>query len=119
MSERPTIKLRVNHRIPAESIQFILLGMEEEGIPSEVARHDDLNPLDLAHEASLESRLGVGIGVSLDWVVITTDKLPAERPYLVGNLNASPDEDRVAGTNAARLVKRVPLQVAAPVKEKS
>jgi len=42
-------------------------------------------------------------------VVITTEKLPVDRPYLVVILNRSAASDRAAGTNAARLVKRMPL----------
>jgi hypothetical protein len=78
-------------------------------VPVEVTRHDQLNPLLLAHEASLESRLGIGIGISLDHIVITTEKLPADHPYIVAVLNASPAIDRSAGADAARLVKRMPL----------
>ncbi|MGC3953628.1 MAG: glycerol dehydratase reactivase beta/small subunit family protein [Propionicimonas sp.] len=109
--ERPTIRVRLNDRLPEESITDLLLGLEEEGVPVEVSRHDELNPLQLAHQAALESRLGIGIGVSLDYIVTTTEKLPAERPYLVETLHRSEATDRVAGSNAARLVKRMPLTV--------
>ena len=108
-AERPTIRLRLNNRIDEARVAEVLHGIEEEGVPVEVTRHDQLNPLILAHEASLESRLGIGIGISLDHVVITTEKLPADQPYLVAVLNASPTIDRRAGANAARLVKRMPL----------
>jgi hypothetical protein len=76
---RPTIRLALNERIPESRI------------------------------ASLESRLGIGIGVSLGFLVITTEKLPEGRPYLVANLNRAEASDRAAGANAARLVKRMPL----------
>lgn len=108
-ADRPTIRLRLNERIPESRIADVLHGIEEEGVPVEVTRHGELNPLLLAHEASLESRLGIGIGVSLDFVVITTEKLPAGNPYLVENLNRASASDRAAGANAARLVKRIPL----------
>ncbi len=108
-ADRPTIRLRLNDRVDETRIAEVLHGIEEEGVPVEVTRHDQLNPLLLAHEASLESRLGIGIGISLDHVVITTEKLPAEYPYLAVVLNSSPTIDRRAGANAARLVKRMPL----------
>ena len=108
-ADRPTIRLRLNDRVDETRIAEVLHGIEEEGVPVEVTRHDQLNPLLLAHEASLESRLGIGIGISLDHVVITTEKLPADRPYLAAVLNSSPSIDRRAGANAARLVKRMPL----------
>jgi hypothetical protein len=107
--DRPTIRLRLNDDIPDARIAEVLHGVEEEGVPIEVSRHAERNPLVLAHDASLESRLGIGIGISLDFVVITTEKLPAGRPYLVENLNRAEASDRAAGANAARLVKRMPL----------
>jgi hypothetical protein len=109
ISERPTIRLRLNDRVDQRRIAEVLHGVEEEGVPVELTLHAELNPLLLAHEASLESRLGIGIGVSLDFVVITTEKLPADRPYLAAVLNRSESSDRRAGANAARLVKRMPL----------
>jgi hypothetical protein len=112
--ERPTIRLRLNDRLPEAAITEVLLGIEEEGVPVEVSRHADADPLRLAHEASLESRLGIGIGISLDYIVITTEKLPAGKPYLVEVLNRSDATDRAAGGNASRLVKRMPLIVPTP-----
>lgn len=108
-AERPTIRLRLNDRVDPSRIAEVLHGVEEEGVPVQVTTHAELNPLLLAHEASLESRLGLGIGISLDHVVITTEKLPADRPYLAAVLNRSATSDRRAGANAARLVKRMPL----------
>jgi hypothetical protein len=106
---RPTISLRVNTALSDGTVAEVLHGIEEEGIPAELTRHDELNPLALAHEASIESRLGIGIGISLDYVVVTTEKLPEERPYLVTILNKTPENDRAIGANAARIVKRMPL----------
>ena len=108
-ADRPTIRVRLNDRIEEVRIAELLYGVEEEGVPVEVTRYAELNPLVLAHEASLESRLGIGIGVSLDHIVITTEKLSPDRPYLAAILNRSASSDRKAGANAARLVKRMPL----------
>jgi hypothetical protein len=108
-SARPTIRLRLNEHLADTHIAEVLHGIEEEGVPVEVSRHAELNPLLLAHEASLESRLGIGIGISLDYVVVTTEKLPSACPYLAAQLNRTAASDRAAGANAARLVKRMPL----------
>ena len=75
--DRPTIRLQLNDQLPDSRVADVLHGIEEEGVPVEVTRHEERNPLTLAHEASLESRLGVGIGISLDFVVVTTEKLVA------------------------------------------
>ena len=106
---RPTIMVARHRRITDHDVSALLLGLEEQGVPVEQFSMDELNPLELAHEASLRSVLGVGIGVSLDYVVVTTDKLPAGRPYLAGHLNQSTEADRTMGGNAARIVKRLPL----------
>lgn len=106
---RPSIVVATHHLITDWHLREILLGMEEEGVPYLVQTSDELNPLALAHEASLCSRLGVGMGVSLDFVVITTEKLPERRPYIVQILNLNAATDRALGANAARIVKRLPL----------
>ena len=78
----PSICVRVHHDVTREDLLPLLLGIEEEGVPVEVTRHEQLNPLTLAHEAAIESALGIGVGVALDYVVITTEKLPEDRPYI-------------------------------------
>ena len=108
--ERPTINLAVHEGIGDEQLTQVLLGIEEEGVPSRVDRLSELNPLVLAHRAAISSRLGIGLGIALDYVVITTEKLPEQRPYLAHFLGRSAQADRIIGSNAARLVKRLPLR---------
>lgn len=108
--ERPTIRLHAHDAVAPELLAPLLLGIEEEGVPVEVHRDDQLNPLTLAHEAAVASRLGVGVGVALDYVVITTEKLPESRPYIAEFLGHSPAQDRIIGADAARIVKRSPLR---------
>ncbi|MDA8439436.1 MAG: glycerol dehydratase reactivase beta/small subunit family protein [Propionibacterium sp.] len=108
-SERPAIILLAHRTIEPARLRELLLGIEEQGVPVRLATSDNLNPLELAASAGMTSRVGVGVGVSLDYVVITTDKLPESRPYIVGLLNESAERDRILGANAARLVKRIPL----------
>ena len=108
-AQRPTIRLRLSDRIPEVRIAEVLHGIEEEGVPVEVTHHPEQNPLVLAHDAGLESRLGIGIGVGLDFVVVTTGKVPAGRPFLGVDLHRADARGRAGGANAARLVKRMPL----------
>ena len=77
--ERPTINLAVHEGVGDEQLTQVLLGIEEEGVPSRVDRLSELNPLVLAHRAATSSRLGIGLGIALDYVVITTEKLPERR----------------------------------------
>lgn len=108
-SERPAIVLMAHDAIRPAQLREVLLGIEEQGVPVRVVRSETLNPLELAASAGQQSRVGVGVGISLDYVVITTDKLPADRPYIVGLLNETAGRDRLLGANAARIVKRMPL----------
>ncbi len=104
----PSIRIRVHNDVPGDDLMPLLLGIEEEGVPVELTRHDEMNPLKLAHGAALESRLGIGIGVALDYVVITTEKLPEDRPYIARFLADA--DGRIFGGTAARVVKRLPLR---------
>ncbi len=108
----PAILCHVHAGVPEAALTSMLLGIEEEGVPVEVHRFDELNPLKLAHEAAIASRLGIGLGVSLDYVVTTTEKLDEGRPYIAQFLGECPEQDRVIGSNAARIVKRIPLRSA-------
>jgi hypothetical protein len=108
-TKQPAVEVYVHDRIGDLQLKEILLGIEEESIPYVVTRSGELNPLDLAHEAAITSRLGVGVGVSLDYVVITTEKLPVGEPYVVNWLNYNHEVDRALGATAARMVKRLPL----------
>lgn len=108
--ERPSIVIELNRDITPAQIEQILLGIEEEGIPHVITTSDEVNPLTLAHRASTRSRLGVGIGIALDYAVVTTEKLAPGRPYIARYRNQQDAWDRALGANAARIVKRVPLQ---------
>lgn len=113
MSPKPTppaILCHVQSGVADAALRGVLLGIEEEGVPVEVHRFDEANPLTLAHDAAIASRLGLGIGIAFDYIVITTDKLPESRPYIASQLGLSLAEDRISGSNAARIVKRIPLR---------
>ena len=49
----PSICVHVHSAITDASLDDLLLGIEEEGVPVEVSRHDHLNPLVLAHDAAV------------------------------------------------------------------
>lgn len=109
----PAICVHVHEAVTNAQLTDLLLGIEEEGVPVEVSRHGHLNPLALAHDAAVTSRLGIGLGVALDYVVITIDKLPQHRPYVARHFQRGA-ADRIVGSNAARIVKRIPLRNFAP-----
>ncbi len=106
----PSIGVAVGRGTPQATVEAVLRGLEEESVPGDVRPSDELNPLALAHQAATASRLGVGVGLSLDYAVVTVDKLPADRPYLAQRLTNPARQGRLLGANAARLVRRTPLK---------
>jgi hypothetical protein len=114
--DKPSIVVfYLNHLSPLPELKTILSGIEEEGIPFETARIsseiiDIFTAQELAYRACKESRLGVGIGMSETEVALTHEKLPAKRPLFTLRLPADGDALRVIGSNAARLVKRMPFK---------
>ncbi len=110
-SNRPSIVIALSEGYDRRRLGDLLLGIEEEGVPARVVELEQINPLVLAHRAAQEAILDVGIGIALDYVVVTTEKLPQERPYMAYWFATSAQADRTIGGNAARLVKRMPLRV--------
>jgi len=107
---RPTIIVSHQPGLSQGNLAEVLYGIEEEGIPYEVREAPSFDAKYLAHEAALESRLGIGVGATSSTVVVTLEKLPEERPYITEQLNLRRALDRAVGANAARLVKRMPLR---------
>ncbi len=87
----------------------VLLGIEEEGIPYDIQALHCTDVLQLAYEASLESRLGVGVGISKEGVVLQYEKLDKAAPLFRIKLYQT-DLFRKIGANAARLVKKMPFK---------
>ncbi|MDR0416147.1 MAG: glycerol dehydratase reactivase beta/small subunit family protein [Propionibacteriaceae bacterium] len=105
----PAVEVYAHASLGDHQLAEILLGVEEESIPYVVTKRSEASPLELAHKAAIVSRLGVGVGVSSERVVITTEKLPVDQPYITGELNRNHAVDRALGQAAARIVKRLPL----------
>lgn len=108
-AERPTITLFAQRQIGESALASVLHGAEEEGVPISVTITDNTDTFGIALEAATQSHLDIGIGISGHMAVITTRRLPKERPYLVTGFGVDADADRAIGANAARLVKRSPL----------
>ncbi|MDR1077785.1 MAG: glycerol dehydratase reactivase beta/small subunit family protein [Propionibacteriaceae bacterium] len=105
----PAVEVYAHNSVGDHQLTEILLGVEEESIPYVVTKRAESSPLELAQKAAIVSRLGVGIGVSSDAVIVTTEKLPVDQPYITGQLNRNHAVDRALGQAAARIVKRMPL----------
>ena len=76
IDNRPSVKVfyDCDHLSEADFVS-VLLGIEEEGIPYDVQAEHCSSVLELAHNASLNSRLGVGVGISKEGNALPEDIL--------------------------------------------
>ncbi|WP_336251031.1 glycerol dehydratase reactivase beta/small subunit family protein [Stomatohabitans albus] len=108
-TERPSIAVLVHRDIAEEVLNPVRYGAEEEGVPITLGRTDNQDAFAIAHQAATQAQLDIGVGISGHMAIITTRRLPQNRPYLITGFGVDPEADRVIGANAARLVKRTPL----------
>ena len=109
--ERPTIKVftKAGHG-RNETLLQLIFGIEEEGIPCEVSEEDFPDAASLAWEASQQSRLNVGLGLDRDTLVLLFSKLKADAPLFQVSARSPEWDVRAMGSNAARLVKKLPFK---------
>ncbi|MCJ7501152.1 glycerol dehydratase reactivase beta/small subunit family protein [bacterium] len=110
--DNPAVHIHGTGPSGSSTVESILLGLEEEGVPAEVFEAGQGPAARIAKKAADNSPLSVGIGVddSQGVVVLHHRDLPEEKPLFIlgpGVLAASPL--RNLGANAARLVKGNPM----------
>ena len=105
---KPTVHVLCSPDAPSAAFKELLYGLEEEGIPWENDTKAG-GALPLAWEAAQASRLGVGVGMDGQSIVLHFNKLDREQP-LYRIPARSLGLARVLGANAARLVKKLPLK---------
>lgn len=128
--ERPAIHVSVAAGLDQNLFDWVAIGAEEEGVPCRRVVLDQAEPVAGAYEAAVSSRFGVGVGVAFGRIVVHELHMPVAKPVLsfeasaksVGNgsngaVSAPLDlQDnfkqycRLAGSNAARLIIRLPLR---------
>lgn len=97
-------KIDINQRL-----SNILWGIEEEEIPYILIPKDENDADVLGYEASKESRLGVGIGISEKEITLYQEKLEKNKPLFKYNIDSDENILRAMGTNGARLIKGNPF----------
>lgn len=118
--ECPTIYVSLAPGVDEQAYHWVQIGAEEEGVPC--LRVPDPAPgfkdgsqeaLALANTAASGSRLGVGVGVEERRAVLQEVHMPAEKPVVSLPINGDKQHIcRLIGSNAGRLVKRMPLRLA-------
>ena len=109
-TNKPTIRVLVSEEVQKREYRDMLLGIEEEGVPFEIEESNLLEDIELSYIAATQSRLGVGIGISSKYISLHYEKLPQDKPLFRINKESSEEALRAIGSNAARLVKRMPFK---------
>jgi len=109
---RPEINIfYVKHAVPKGILKLVLLGIEEEGLLFKTEEKETASDVvSLAFDAAESSRLGVGVGITKDGIVLHQIKLKKKEPLFTLPISAEDASIRNLGTNAARLIKRMPFK---------
>ncbi len=110
MADPPAIRVYVaGDAGPRERFVELLHGIEEEGVPYRLEESGIADVKALSYEAAISSNLAVGLGITRDKAALHFEKLPADSPLYVIDREIDKNHLRDLGSNAARLVKRMPL----------
>lgn len=110
--KKPQIKVYYNNNISneIEKIREVLWGIEEEGIPYEMQAVSSGDAVKIGYQASIESTLGVGIGIDNQNIVLHFNKLKEDTPIFKIKYTSKDIQKRSLGANAARLVTKMPFK---------
>jgi hypothetical protein len=110
---RPAIHVSLAAGLDDAHFNWAAFGAEEEGVPCRHVPSTRTDPVAMAYDAAVSSRFGVGIGISAQRVVVHELHMPAEHPVVAFDAAGKNLEFcRLAGSNAARLIVRLPLRFA-------
>lgn len=112
--ESPKPEIRVywmRDHVEESIVNEVLLGIEEEGVPylKKAADYVDSAAV-LGYKAAEASHLGVGIGIGETEIVLHYSKLKEDEPLFTIQTTKDSERLRAIGSNAARLVKRMPFK---------
>jgi hypothetical protein len=92
--------------------RWISFGAEEEGVPTRAVAPEATDPVAAAYAAARSSSFGIGLAIGRGRIVLHETHMPAEHPVLDDRLGDRPERiARRYGSNAARLVVRLPLRL--------
>lgn len=107
MSSKPTIYVTTLSSLI--DINFLLYGMEEEEIPSQLFSTTKNELIEAAYEQAIASPLSVGIAVDEKQAVLHFKNLPEKEPLFI--VDNTQEKLMTLGKNAARLVKGMPFKL--------
>jgi hypothetical protein len=110
-TERPAIHVSLADGLDRALFNWVAIGAEEEGVPCRQVPTQHSDPTAIAYDAAVSSRFGVGVGIAGRTVVVHELHMPPEQPVLVfKEVDGLPGFCRLAGSNAARLIIRLPFR---------
>ena len=110
--ESPAIHVVLAPGVDSRLFRWVEVGAEEEGVPCRLAPASTEGLAAATYEAAQASRLGVGVGVGAEKVLLHEAHMPVGQPVWEWPSNGTPAEVcRLAGCNAGRFVKRMPLRL--------
>lgn len=112
-TNKPSIFVKVAPKYDGSNVfNNVLYGIEEEGIPYtvDVVDGSSLMTKNLSYEASSKSNLGVGVGIADDGISVHYEKLKQDETLFCIEADSNVDKVRDIGSNAARIVKRMPFK---------
>jgi hypothetical protein len=109
--ECPAIHVNIADDVDGQASRWVEIGAEEEGVPCKKGIVSGTDAVALAYSAAQSSRLGVGVGVAKSKIALHEAHMPTGNPVLIFDLKDDAAEAcRLAGCNAGRFVKRMPLR---------
>ena len=113
-SAKPAVQMFVQEPLSEDIIQYVLWGLEEEGIPAEIHTVTNGDVAMLGKQAANHSPLNVGIGLNgvEKKIVLHHRDLPEDKPlFSLQGEEIQAEPLRRIGANAARLVKGNPMRL--------
>lgn len=107
----PAIHVVVAAEVDTRLFDWVKIGAEEEGVPCRRVFSAGKNLIAAAYAAAQESRLGVSVAVGHGETLLHEAHMPAGQPVWRWETAANAAQMcRLAGANAGRFVKRMPLR---------
>lgn len=111
--DRPCIHVCLTGGADSRLYRWVEIGAEEEGLPCRQVQISETGPVATAYATAQSSRFDIGVAVTPEQVILHEIHMPPEQPVLTFQTkdNAS-HMCRLMGSNAARLVIRLPFRFA-------
>ena len=110
-TDRPCIHVCLVSGVDPALYRWVEIGAEEEGVPCRQVQISETGPVATAYATAQSSRFDIGVVVTPDRVILHEAHMPPEQPVLTFQIKESaPHICRLMGSNAARLVIRLPFR---------